>query len=276
MPFKTIIAIVQHASDAGRVLDFAVPLAGRFESHLVGVHAEALPLPYTTAVGFPDAEFMQVTSEHNKDESRKLEQLFRGRADAAQLSSDWVAVETFSGDSAICAVTHARSADLVVAAQRDPEKDIAASPDIDALLFDAGRPVLLVPHAGPIQTSFERILIAWNGSREVSRATFDALPFIMEADETEVFVVDPAEGEETAPGSEIAAALSRHGGQVTVATEASGGLSVETVIQNRVAATGADLLVLGAYSHSWLRELLFGGVTRSVMKHSQIATLISR
>lgn len=276
MPFKTVIAIIQHASDASRVLDFAIPLASRFESHLVGIHAEALPLPYTTAVGFPDAEFMQVTSEHNKEESGKLQQLFRSRADAAQLSSDWVAVETFSGDSAVCAVTHARSADLVVAAQRDPEKDIATSPDIDALLFDAGRPVLLVPHGGPIQTSFERVLIAWNGSREVSRATFDALPFIMEADETEVFVVDPSEGDEAAPGSEVAAALSRHGGQVTVATEVSGGLSVETVIQNRVAATGADLLVLGAYSHSWLRELLFGGVTRSVMKHSQIATLISR
>ena len=64
--------------------------------------------------------------------------------------------------------------------------------------------------------------------------------------------------------------------QVSVATEQSGDLSVETVIQNRVVATGADLLVLGAYSHSWLRELLFGGVTRSVIDQSPVATLVSR
>lgn len=274
MPFKTMVAVIQHASDAQRVLDFAIPLAERFESHLIGVHAETLPMPYTMAGGFPDAEFMQVASEANKDESKKLEALFRARADAAQLSSEWVAVESFAGDNALGALAQARSADVVVAAQRDPQKD-GGTQDLDGLLFDAGRPVLLAPHAGPAQSTFSRVLVAWNGSREASRATFDALPFLLEAEATEIFVVDPAEGD-SAPGSVIAAALNRHGVQVTVATEQSGDLSIDTVIQNRVVATGADLLVLGAYSHSWLRELLFGGVTRSVIEHSPVATLVSR
>ena len=79
-----------------------------------------------------------------------------------------------------------------------------------------------------------------------------------------------------AGGAEIAAALARHGATVAVAMEESDGRSVDDVIQDRVAATGADLLVMGAYSHSWLRELLFGGITRTVLQSMPVATFMSR
>ena len=70
--------------------------------------------------------------------------------------------------------------------------------------------------------------------------------------------------------------LERHGANVTVHTEASGGLAIDDVIRSRLAATGADLLVLGAYSHSWLRELLFGGVTRTVLQSMPVTAFLSR
>ena len=121
-------------------------------------------------------------------------------------------------------------------------------------------------------------MLVWNGSREAARAAFDALPFMMEADKTEVFVVDPVDGAEDdgSGGAEIAAALARHGAQVSVAIRDADGDSVEDAIQDRVAATGTDLVVIGAYSHSWLHRMLYGGVTRSVLRSSTVAAFLSR
>ncbi len=274
--FKTIVAILQSEHDAGRVLDCAIPLATQFGSHLVGIHAEAMPVPYTSATGFPDAEFLQVSSEINKEQSAKLKKLFMGRIEPSGLSFEWRSLETFTGDSAISGIPSVRTADLVVAAQRDVDGDAGA--DVDTLVYDAGRPVLVVPKDGPVVTSFKRILLAWNGSKEAARAAFDALPFIVEAEGTEILVIDPPETEDgaQAAGAEIAASLSRHGATVTVAVEETDDDSVEEIIQKRLVDSGADLVVLGAYSHSWLRQLLFGGVTRSVLRSVPVAALLSR
>ena len=274
MPFKTILAIVQGNEDAERVSDCAGALAARFEAHLIGLHAEALPIPYTSTIGFPDAEFIQASTEVNQERARKLEALFTQRTADAGVSAEWRSLESFSGDSAHSGIASARSCDLVIAAQAGPD---GASPDVDALLYDAGRPVLVTPHDAPCLTSFRRVIVAWNGSRESARAAFDALPFILEAESTEILLIDPPETPDAAEaGADIAAALARHGAQVTVHTEASGGLATDDVIRNRVAATGADLLVLGAYSHSWFRELLFGGVTRTVLQSMPVTAFLSR
>jgi nucleotide-binding universal stress UspA family protein len=277
MRFKTIAAILQGEQDAERVLDCAVPLAARFESHLVGVHAEALPVPYTSATGFPDTEFLQVSAEMNKERADRLQAAFLKRIEGAGLSFEWRSLESLSGDSGLSGMSSVRASDLVVAGQSEASGDSGA--DVGTLIYDAGRPVLVVPHSGPMVASFGKIVLIWNGSREAARAAFDALPFIVEADSTEILLIDPpdaAGGEAEASGAEIAASLSRHGANVSVSVLQSKGASMDDVLQNRLAETGADLLVLGAYSHSWLRRLLFGGVTQSVLRSSQVAALLSR
>lgn len=274
MPFKTILAIIQSTEDAERVSHCAGALAARHEAHLIGLHAEALPIPYTSTIGFPDAEFIQASTEVNQERSKKIEAIFRQRTTDAGVAAEWRSLESFSGDSAHSGIASARGCDLVVAAQGGSD---GASPDVDALLYDAGRPVLVTPHDAPCLASFRRVIVAWNGSREASRATFDALPFILEAESTEILLIDPPDSPAAAEaGADIAAALERHGANVTVHTEASGGLATDDVIRNRLAATGADLLVLGAYSHSWLRELLFGGVTRTVLQSMPVTAFLSR
>ena len=119
------------------------------------------------------------------------------------------------------------------------------------------------------------MLVAWNGTAEAARAAFDALPFIMEADETSVVTIDAGEDPERT-GSRLAAALARHGAHVSVAELSSNGRAIADVLADHVDLSGADLLVMGAYSHSWLRELLFGGVTRSVLRSMPVATFMSR
>ena len=216
MPLKTILAIIQSEEDAERVSNCAGTLAARHEAHLIGLHAEALPIPYTSTIGFPDAEFIQASTEVNQERSKKIEAVFRQRTAEAGITAEWRSLESFSGDSAHSGIASARSCDLVVAGQAGSD---GASPDVDALLYDAGRPVLVTPHDAPCLASFRRVIVH---------------------------------------------------------TEASGGLATDDVVRNRLAATGADLLVLGAYSHSWLRELLFGGVTRTVLHSMPVTAFLSR
>lgn len=277
MTYKTIAVILQGEQELSRVLDCAIPLASRMGAHLAGVHAEVLPVPYTSAVGFPDTDFIQVSTELNKETSLRLRGAFCERAEEAGLSFEWRTLESFSGDGALTGLSSIRAADLVIAAQR--EVDSEDGTDVESLIYDSGRPVLMVPQCGPVLSSYRRVMLAWNGSKEAARATFDALPFLIVSEQTDILVIDPSHTAEEGPeaaGSHIADTLSRHGVNVSVSVRESGSHSVETVIQERLSATGADLLVLGAYSHSWLRELLFGGVTRSILRSSPVTVLISR
>lgn len=277
MRFKTIVVILQSEQDIERVLACAIPLAKRFESHLVAIHAEALPIPYTSATGFPDTEFLQASATMNKERSDRLHAAFMKAVESSGLSFEWRSLESLSGDSALSGISTVRAADLIIAAQRESGGDAKA--DIDTLVYDAGRPVLVVPHSGAVVNSFKRILLAWNGTREAARAAFDSLPFMIEAESTEILAIDPPDTLEEsadAAGIEIAAALSRHGVKVSVSVQKSDGVSVEDMIQNRLSETGADLLVLGAYSHSWLRRLLFGGVTKSVLRSGAVTAFLSR
>jgi nucleotide-binding universal stress UspA family protein len=276
MRFKTIVAVLQGEQDTQRVLDCAIPLARQFESHVIGVHAEAMPVPYTSATGFPDTEFLQVSSDLNKERAEKVQAAFLKRIEEAGLSYQWRSLESFSGDSALTALSSVRAADLVVAAQLEGGNE--GGTDLGGLVYDAGRPVLVVPPAGPA-SDFRNIVVSWNGTREAARAAFDSLPFLIEAEKVEIFVIDPPEGLDDgadSAGADIAASLSRHGVNVSVAVAKSEGAAIEDVLQQRLTETGADLLVLGAYSHSWLRRALFGGVTRAVLRSAQVAAFLSR
>lgn len=275
MTYKTILAIIQGENDIDRMLDTALPLAARLNGHLIAVHAEPLPVPYTTAIGFPDAEFMQATSEVNTKRAASLEAKFKTRISTTAISAEWHSMESFSGDSAMSALAFGRTSDLILAPQTDPSDNSAEVANIDALLFDTGRPALVVPYTGNATTDFHKVLIAWNGTKEAARAAFDALPFILEARQTDILTIDEDESAESG-GDALAAALTRHGANVSVVKQSSAGIDVSSVIENHVSESGADLLVMGAFSHSRLREFLFGGVTREVLKSMPIATFMSR
>src|SRR3954452_22178393 len=161
MSYKTIVAIIQTPRDNERLLQAVVPLAGRLGAHVVGVHAEALPMPMTTGMGFPDAEFVTTASELNRKRAAGLEAHFSARLADAAIPSEWRAVESFSGDSAIAARAAARTSDLVIASEASPDEAPSAA-DLDALLYDTGRPVLLVPIAGMKEGPFSKVLVAWN------------------------------------------------------------------------------------------------------------------
>ncbi len=279
MTYKTILCVIQGKEDADRVLDCALPLAQRFSAHLIGVHAEPIPVPYVTPMGFPDTDFIAASSEANQQRSEEIRTVFEGRTSREGVSAEWQALESISGDSAVGALPVARTSDLVIVQQSDPDGSSATLANVESLLFESGRPVLFVPYAVAVDSGFRKVLIAWNGSQQAARAVFDALPFIAGADEVELLALnasDTVDHDAAVVGADIAAALARHGAKVTFASRQTEGLNSGEAIENEVAEFGADLLVMGAYSQSWLKEFFFGGTTRTLLQSMPAATLMSR
>jgi nucleotide-binding universal stress UspA family protein len=279
MSYKTILVVLQSKADAERVLKSALPLASHFSAHLIGVHAEAIPIPYVTPMGFPDTDFITTSTEINEQRSAEIQELFESHASREGISFEWQAMRNVSGDSAISALGIARSCDLILAQQSDPDGESGSQANLETLLFESGRPVLFVPYASPAKSAFRKVLVAWNGTQQAARAVFDALPFILQADQTEILSIDAPDNDlhdSEVAGVDIAATLSRHGAKVVVTSQASGGIGAAPAIENRVADGDIDLLVMGAYSQSWLKQFFFGGTTRTVLQSMPVATLMSR
>ncbi|KFB09842.1 universal stress protein [Nitratireductor basaltis] len=276
MSYRTILGILHRQGSASGLLDYALPFVARHEAHLIGLHARALPITAASPLGMPiiDPGLM-----HPEDDG-ELRELFERRAKAEGVLHEWRSYETVAGDAAISGIESARSCDLVMAAQNDPDADAQEKSDLEALLFETGRPVLLVPHGmKPAKTAApKRIMLAWNGSRQATRAAFDALPLMREAQNVEVLVLDTMDTlrqDASMAGTAIAEALSRHRIDVTVRTEESAGRSQYQAMNDCVAESGADLLVMGAFARGRISEMIFGGLTHDMLRNMTVPTLMA-
>jgi len=280
MTYKTIVAVLSTAEDAGKVTDHALALARRTGGHVIGIHAEA-PVVVTliAPMEYPDPNAVLQLQERAQQQSRTVEEAFRSRCERDDISYEWRLFTGSAGYASAGVIDSARSADIVLAAQFDPDIDGPAREDIEDLLYESGRPLYLVSNAQAGPAPIERVLVAWNGSRESTRAVFDALPFLTAAKEVEIFAIDPPETALQSRdfcGAELAATLARHGVRATVSSGASEGRSVADALNHRATEIDAGLIVMGAYSHSRLRQRLFGGVTSALMRGARVPTLMSR
>jgi nucleotide-binding universal stress UspA family protein len=143
------------------------------------------------------------------------------------------------------------------------------------LTLETGRPVLLVPADPKMTTVGQRITVAWNHSRESARAAFDALPMLQLAASVQILGINPTADNASGPGEDLASALSRHGvnAHPTVANTAARGEGEELIAA--LARHESDMLVMGCYGHSRLREMVLGGVTKYVLAHANIPVLLS-
>jgi nucleotide-binding universal stress UspA family protein len=136
----------------------------------------------------------------------------------------------------------------------------------------------VVPHVGTNKPPGKVVMLCWNASRESARAASDALPFLKTASEVIVLVVDPQvspEGHGAEPGADVATWLARHGIKVTVQRDVAADADVGNVILSRAADHGVDLIVMGVYGHSRLREMVLGGVSRTLLSSMTVPVLMS-
>ncbi|AYD00819.1 universal stress protein [Neorhizobium sp. NCHU2750] len=279
MSYKTVLAVLDTQRHAAQITDFAISVSQQFDAHLIGVHAETLvAVPLIAPMEIPDPTAVEILQESAQRETMAIEQIFKQQTVREGIAAEWHSYMLAAGYASTSVQETARTADLIVANQSDPSKPDHRA-DLETFLFESGRPLLLVPYTLKEPRPIKRVLVAWNGSREAARATFDSLPFLKLAASVEVLVIDPPERGSQSPelaGAEIAATLSRHGIAVTVTTQESGRNTPAATIENRLADESIDLLVMGGYGHSRWWEVFFGGVTRSLLDSMTALTLMSR
>jgi len=277
MSYKTILVHLNDKRHAEAILEPAIQLASRHGSHLIGLHAYAsVPAPPTHLPY--GAEVLSSIASAQRKETEEIAAIFSRMTANQPFVAEWRAEKHPHVDLTAVVMDQSHSADLLVAGQTDPEWD--ASPwtgFAEQLALGSGRPVLAVPYVGRYAEIGRNVVIAWKAGRESARAVFDALPILEQADQVQILEVneDGDRGNGPATGTSIAASLARHGIKPTVRTSIAADISVGDDILSRLADMGADLLVMGAYGRSRMRELVFGGVTRHIARHMTVPTFLS-
>jgi nucleotide-binding universal stress UspA family protein len=147
---------------------------------------------------------------------------------------------------------------------------------IEEVLFGSGRPVILVPKHWAGKAALRRVVVAWDGSAKAARAIGDVIPFLGAVTEVEIVSVSgDANPSKRLNGAEIAPHLARHCGAVTVTELASTDGDIASALANHVRRVDADLLVMGAYGHAKMMEIVLGGVTRSMISAPPIPVFLS-
>lgn len=276
MSYKSLLVCLDERSRSEVTAAVAVRLAGEFQAQLIGAYlssfARAWPaygLDTGMGVAAVNAEVLKLAAEY----AANTEAMFRAQANAASRPvADWLALDNASWTEIAAA---ARCMDLCVIGQAELEGGAASySPELPGVLaLGSGRPVLVVPSVGEYATIGEHVLIAWNGQREAARAVFDAIPFLDKASRVSAVAVGPLPRRST--GDELKSYLSYRGIQAEVEHVPSTEMEVGDLLLSRAADLGADLLVMGTYGHSRLRELVFGGVTRGILRRMTLPVLMS-
>jgi nucleotide-binding universal stress UspA family protein len=279
MSYKTILVHLDGGERPGERLEVALGLAETFDAHLVGL----LALRQTYIPSFALAEagptIVSAVERRRAETARAAEAAFR--AATARHGRSAVEWRTSDLDPLVATRLSARYADLVVVGQNDPGggESSGTAPDFaEALVLSAGRPVLLVPYAGRFAGVGRRILVAWNAGREAARAVTDALPLLTRADAVHVVAFNPDQGgadHGDTPGADIGLYLARHGVKVSVAQQQNKELAVGQQILSLAADLSVDLIVMGAYGHSRVRELMLGGATRTLLDSMTVPVLMS-
>jgi nucleotide-binding universal stress UspA family protein len=278
MKLCEILVHLDQSPRAEARLDIAASLARQHGAHLTALQVIDVAIPVMAMAdggggGAAIAELMEQMRQSALAAGVKLKAAFEAALAREGIMGEWRQVE---GATPEILALHGRYADLLVLGQDDPESNSADL--LETVLFDSGRPVLAIPFAGNFKSIGKRVLVGWNASREATRALHDALPLIAKAENTTVFLANPkrglgAHGEE--PGADIARHLARHGLKVEVAKAVAEDVADSALLLNHASDMGADLLVMGAYGHSRLREFILGGVTRSLLREMTIPVLLS-
>ncbi len=280
MALQDLLVHLDGTERAKKRLDFAAALAARHNAHLIGLHAveAALPLGLTGEMGGAAtgelAARLRTEAAASADRTRAV---FEERLRRDGLRGEWRASDTLPAE---VVALHARYADLTVLGQPEPASLEAPQDEatLEHVLFQSGRPVLMVPHSGTFEAAPERVLVAWNAGREATRAVHDALPLLRAARNVTVLAINPRHGiggHGDVPAADIALHLARHGVHATAEHVVTNEVAEADVLLNEAADSDIGLIVMGAYGHSRLRQLILGGVTRGILARMTVPVLMS-
>lgn len=282
MGFKTILVNLNHESRAAELVAAAAGAARPTESHVVGLYV-APPLFMPSDVIMPmGADFYEQQVAEHREQCERIRTVFERLTKGEPFVAEWkskgnlsMAYEPIAGG----VIAEARAADLVIVSQATDGNDPPMLTDVpQRVALESGRPVLVIPTRWGGTRYGQNIAIAWNNSREAARATFDALPFLERATSIKLITVGESRDSDGAPAisaADVAATLARHGLRIEIETMAPVSGAIGPALLARATAGGADMLVMGAYGHSRMREFILGGATRDVLKSMTIPIFMS-
>jgi nucleotide-binding universal stress UspA family protein len=254
--------------------EFAISLATLF-----GAHLSAVAFAYTTPVaalgdGFATPAFDNWEAER-KAEAEQAQQAFERRAKLAGTVFDCRVLSDDVENAALIFSEIARNYDIAVVAQAQPDDGLPETLAVESTLFDSGRPVVVVPYIQTEGINLNRVVVCWDGSRNAARAVGDALPLLKRAKKIDVVTVEHKEQREVLKGAQIAEHLARHKLDVDLKSIVAPEGDVANVILSQAADCGADLLVMGGYGHTRIREFVLGGATRGILGSMTVPVLMA-
>lgn len=281
MSYKTILVHVDKSKHSAERVKLAASIALNEDAHLIGAAPTGVSrYIYQAGMLGDGAGFtahleahMEVLRQQGKEALQEFEAAAR-RMGVSSIESHMVDDEAGAGIS-----LQARYSDLVVIGQTDLEDPSPATlPDFpEYVVLNSGRPVMIVPYAGRFDTVGKRVLVAWDASTSATRAVTAAIPLLKRADIVEVLVFNAddqgdAHGEQ--PGADIALYLARHNIRVNVVRQKSK-IDIGNALLSAATDFASDLIVMGGYGHTRFREILLGGVTRTVLESMTVPVLMS-
>jgi len=282
MALKDILVHLDTDPRTAARLGIAADLAIRHGASLTGLYVVDVPnTDYFYGAGLPMAglgpdQLVDIMISEARAAAVPVEENFKQVLNLNNLPGEWRLVE---GQTAPILSADARYADLLIVGQPDDPRrqDQRGRLAVETALMTSGRPVLTIPYAGEFSNLTDHVLIAWNGSREATRAVHDALPLLRTAGAVTILAVNPSmpDADDETPRTDLAVHLARHDIEAqtnrTVADEISDGEALLSYASD----ISATMIVAGGYGHSRAREMIFGGVTRTLMTEMTVPIFFS-
>jgi nucleotide-binding universal stress UspA family protein len=255
--------------------DYALSLAKTFGAQVTGIAFMFEPIIPDTMFGGIPPDLIEIQREENSRAAKAAIDYFETAAKAAGVTAGTRTLDATFGGAAALFARLARRFDVAVVGQARRETGPAEELLIEGTLFEAGRPMIVVPYIQKQGLKLDRVLACWDGGRTSARAIGDAMPLLERAGAVDlVTVTEHGKDDETGSAS-MAEHLSRHGIAVEVRRLSKADIDVHDAILSYAADRGTDFIVMGGYGHSRLREFILGGVTRGILETMTVPVLMS-
>ncbi|WP_297840239.1 universal stress protein [uncultured Roseibium sp.] len=276
MPIKDILTVLDLAGDQPAA-KYALEFGRNYDAHVTGLAVSFEPVVPAFAAAPMPVDYLQAAHEQAVAAATEAKKEFDELARLAGVKSESRLAEILTGGPLENVLVHCRPTDLVVIGQANPDKpEPMRELLIETVLFESGVPVLLVPYIGSKSFQPENVLVGWDGSSTATRAIHAALPVLEKAEKITVLVVEKKATKATGqPGADVANYLARHNMDVTVEVVTNPQAGIADTVLNHVSDNSNDLVVMGGYGHSRMREFLFGGATREILEAMTVPVLMA-
>jgi nucleotide-binding universal stress UspA family protein len=273
---KDIVVNLSVSKGGGPASDYAVSLASALGAHLTGVAFVYDPIVPVSATGYIPAEIIERQQADNEGFAKTAVDGFGAATKRAGLSAAPLTISTSLAGAGEHLSRIARRFDLAVLGQAEPDTSSIDDIIAETTLFESGRPMIIVPYIQKGPLKLDRAMVCWDGSRPAARAIGDAMPLLAKAGKVEIVSISDEPGkQDKIEGVDMEHHLARHGLKVEVERIPRGDVDVADALLSHAADSGADIMVMGGYGHSRLRQFLLGGVTRSTLRSMTVPVLMA-